>query len=78
MSAPLVLTSHTIERATAPGFVGRGGTLTISGMPFVNRRVWAHILLEAARLLELRRDELLYDDGLAALDGRASPENGMM
>jgi phosphoketolase len=66
---------HTgVERTTALGFMGRGGTLTIPGMLFVNRCSWAHVLAEVARLLELPREKLLGADELAALDGRAPAE----
>jgi phosphoketolase len=62
------------DHTAALGFVGQGGTLTTSGMLFVNRTTWAHILDEAARLLGLPREELLTSQELAALDGRANPE----
>jgi phosphoketolase len=62
------------KRTAALGFVGRGGTLTIPGMLFVNRCTWAHVLAEVARLLQLPPKELLSADELAALNGRASPE----
>jgi phosphoketolase len=66
---------HTGPRSTrALGFRGRGGTLTIAGMLFVNGCTWAHVLAEAADLLGRRREDLLTPDELAALDGRATPE----
>jgi hypothetical protein len=43
-------------------------------MLFVNRSTWAHILNEAARILNVPREELLSSEELAALDGRANPE----
>ncbi len=58
----------------ALGFIGMGGTLTSSGMLFVNRCTWAHVLEEVARLLEMPRDSLLTDEELAAIDHKASPE----
>ncbi len=65
---------HTGHGKTAAlGFVGQGGTLTVAGMLFVNRCTWAHILDEAAQLLNLRRQEVLTAQELAALDGQASP-----
>lgn len=61
-------------RTTALGFLGQGGTLTVTGMLFVNRCTWAHIVDESARLLNLPREELLTSEEVAALDGKASPE----
>jgi phosphoketolase len=58
----------------ALGYVAQGGTLTTPGMLFVNRCTWAHILAEAARVLDVPRQELLTSEEMAALDGRASPE----
>lgn len=71
-----VLHPHTTGSAhtAALGYVAQGGTLTTSGMLFVNRCTWAHVLNEAARLLEIPREELLASEELAALDGRAAPE----
>jgi hypothetical protein len=43
-------------------------------MLFVNRCTWAHILHEAARVLDIPRQEFLASEEMAALDGRASPE----
>jgi len=62
------------DNTVALGFVGHGGTLTVPGMLFVNRCTWAHILHEAARLLDIPREELLASQEVAALDGQASPE----
>jgi phosphoketolase len=56
------------------GFIGQGGTLTKSGMLFVNRCTWGHILVEAARLLDTPREEFLSSKEIAALDGKANPE----
>lgn len=55
------------------GYINRGGTLSTSGMLFVNRCTWAHVLVEAARLLEIPGDQLLTSHELAALRGKASP-----
>jgi phosphoketolase len=63
-------TAHT----AALGYVAQGGTLTTPGMLFVNRCTWAHILDEAARVLDIPREELLASKELAALDGETSPE----
>jgi len=71
----ILQTLHTGRRKTAGlGFIGQGGTLTLGGMLFVNRSTWGHILLEVARVLELRREELLNSEELAALDGKGYPE----
>jgi hypothetical protein len=43
-------------------------------MLFVNRSSWAHVLREAAGLLNLPPEALLRADELAALDGRLSPD----
>lgn len=56
------------------GFIGQGGTLNIPGMLFVNHCTWAHIVVSAAQLLEIPREDLLETAELAALDGKASPE----
>jgi phosphoketolase len=61
-------------KTSALGFVNRGGTLSVPGMLFVNHCSWAHILNEAAGILQLRRDDLLSAEEIAALDGKASPE----
>jgi hypothetical protein len=42
-------------------------------MLFVNRCTWAHVLVEAARLLEIPGDQLLTSNELAALRGKVSP-----
>jgi phosphoketolase len=63
-----------IGRTIALGFIGKGGTLTVPGMLFVNRCTWAHILSDAARILDIPRKELLTSEELTALDGKASPE----
>jgi hypothetical protein len=43
-------------------------------MLFVNRCTWAHILAEAAHVLDIPRQELLTSEEMTALDGRVSPE----
>ena len=65
-------TGHT--QTACLGFIGQGGTLTTSGMLFVNRCTWAHILEKVAHVLKMPREELLTDQELAVLEGRASPE----
>jgi phosphoketolase len=61
-------------RTAALGFLGKGGTLTIAGMLFVNRCTWIHALARAARMLSLAQEDLLTAAELAVLDGRAVPE----
>jgi phosphoketolase len=61
-------------RTGALGYINHGGTLNVSGMLFVNRCTWAHILEEAARLLGTSRETLLNASELAALDGNVCPE----
>ena len=56
------------------GFLGNGGTLQASGMLFVNRCTWAHVLVQVAEALGISRDDLLTTDELEAIDGKASPE----
>ncbi len=58
----------------ALGYIGQGGTLTTAGMLFVNRSTWAHILVEAARVLGMRHEEFLSSEEQAALDGKVCPE----
>jgi phosphoketolase len=62
------------EQTSALGFVGRGGTLNVEGMLFVNGCSWAHVLAEVARLLKLPREKMLSDTELSALDRRTSPD----
>jgi phosphoketolase len=62
------------DRTVALGFIVQGGTLTVSGMLFVNRCTWAHALAAAASVLGLPREGLLTSEEIAALDGKASPE----
>jgi len=66
---------HTgIHQTGALGFINQGGTLNVSGMLFVNRCTYAHILWETARVLGMDREALLTLDEIATLDGKASPE----
>jgi phosphoketolase len=62
------------ERTMALGFTGQGGTLTVSGLLFVNRCTWGHTLAAVAGVLGQPRDALLTPEEIAALDGQASPE----
>lgn len=61
-------------RTIGLGFLGQGGTLTAAGMLFVNQCTWAHILVEAARLLGLPREDILSAEELAVIDGKLAPE----
>ena len=61
-------------RTTALGFTNKGGTLTVGGLLFVNRSSWAHVLVEAARVLDRPQEEFLAAQELDTLDGKASPE----
>jgi phosphoketolase len=65
-------------RTAALGFLGKGGTLTIPGMLFVNGCTWAHTLARTARLLGLAREDLLTAAELGVLDGRAAPEGAII
>ncbi len=65
---------NTGERTAGLGFVNHSGTLNVAGLLFVNRCSWAHVLVEAARVLDLPREGVLTPEELAALDGKASPE----
>jgi phosphoketolase len=62
------------ESCRGLGFRGRGGTLNIEGMLFVNRCSWAHIVDEAVRLCNRDRRVFLEDAEIAALEQRRSPE----
>jgi phosphoketolase len=57
----------------AVGYISIGGTHNTPGLLFVNRATWAHILVEAAGLLELPREHLLDEAEIDALEGRRSP-----
>ena len=62
------------ERTAGLGFVNHSGTLNVAGLLFVNRCSWAHVLVEAARVMDLPREGVLTPEELTALDGKASPE----
>jgi phosphoketolase len=61
-------------RTVGLGFAVQGGTLTVPGMLFVNRCTWAHILMESAKLIDIKPGRLLTEKELAALEGIATPE----
>src|SRR5690606_23321644 len=51
---------HTGWRHTAGlGFTNHGGTLSISGLQFVNGCSWAHVVAETARVLDRPVETLL-------------------
>ncbi len=56
------------------GYIGKGGTLTVPGMLFVNRCTWAHVVAEAARILGVPEGDLLTPEELTAMNGKATPE----
>lgn len=62
------------DKTAAIGFVNHGGTLNTPGMLFVNRCTWAHIIVEAARVLQMEKEDLLTAAEVAALEGKVSPE----
>jgi phosphoketolase len=64
---------NTGEATAGLGFLGAGGTLDVGGMMFVNRCTWAHIVREAARMLDVPAEQWLTGEEIAALDGRRSP-----
>jgi len=61
------------ERLSAHGYISRGGTLDVAGMLFANRCTWAHLVLSAARLLDLPLEEVLRPEEQAAVLGRGDP-----
>ena len=66
-------TLHTGPRTSGLGYINQGGTLNQPGMCFLNRCSWAHSVAEAARLLNVPREQVLSEQEVAALDGRLSP-----
>ncbi|MDO8532393.1 MAG: xylulose 5-phosphate 3-epimerase [Dehalococcoidia bacterium] len=64
-------------RTAAFGFRGAGGTLTVSGMLFVNGCTWGHVVRECSRVLGMEEALLLTQEERAALDGKRSP-NGVI
>ncbi len=64
---------HTGAQTCGMGYINQGGTLDTPGMHFVNRCSWAHVVTEAARLLNVPRAEWLSQNEMQALDGLASP-----
>jgi phosphoketolase len=65
---------HTGAGTAALGYLNRGGTLTTSGMLFVNRSTWAHCIERVAELLGVPRESLLDREELVALNHQAGPE----
>ena len=58
---------------SAVGFSGRGGTLDINGLLFLNGCSWAHIVQEAAKVGGLSRRDLLSDRELEVMEGKRAP-----
>ncbi|HAR95704.1 MAG TPA: xylulose 5-phosphate 3-epimerase [Deltaproteobacteria bacterium] len=66
---------HTGRRTTRGlGFINHGGTLSTSGMLFVNRCSWCHILREVADVLGVAPEGILTGEEMAVLEGKMSPE----
>lgn len=55
------------------GYISRGGTLDVSGMLFVNRCSWAHLIDAAVPLTGWSRDDLLASNERDAVEGRGNP-----
>ena len=55
------------------GYVNEGGTLSTSGMLFVNSCSWAHCVEEVANLLGIPAERFLSEPELAALQGQLNP-----
>ncbi|MEO8097599.1 MAG: hypothetical protein ABI811_07835 [Acidobacteriota bacterium] len=55
------------------GYRNEGGTLTTSGMLFVNSCSWAHCVDEVATMLNLPRERFLSEQELGALRGQVNP-----
>lgn len=62
------------RRTAGLEYINHGGTLTPSGLLWVNRTPWAHGVERVAYLLGMPRESLLTAEELAAVDGRATPE----
>ncbi|OWL85625.1 xylulose 5-phosphate 3-epimerase [Halopseudomonas aestusnigri] len=56
------------------GYRNRGGTLDTFGMQFANRQSWAHLVAEAAQLLNRPLDDLLGKVEQAVLRGEGDPQ----
>jgi len=65
---------HNGSRTLGLGFQNQGGTLSVGGLLYINRSSWAHVLAEAASLLDLPRGHFLSEEEMDALDGKRSPE----
>jgi phosphoketolase len=62
------------NHAAILGFINQGGTLEHKGMLFINRSTWGHALLEAARVMDIPRDQVLTQAEQAALMGQRNPQ----
>jgi phosphoketolase len=56
------------------GFINEGGTLDVSGMLYVNKCSWAHLVASAAEALSLNAKKLFSKDEWQALSGQRSPD----
>src|SRR5690606_15466373 len=61
------------QRTAALGYINRGGTFDVEGMLFANHCTWAHIVSQAAALLDEEPARYLGENELAALAGRGNP-----
>jgi hypothetical protein len=57
-------------------FIGRGGTLTVSGMPYDNRPIGAHVVAQASRLPGISREDA-WTEEVAAVERRTCVENSV-
>ena len=55
------------------GYVNEGGTLSTSGMLFINSCSWAHCVAEVAQLLGVPEERFRTEPELAALKGQLNP-----
>ncbi len=56
------------------GFINQGGTLAADGMLYVNKSSWAHLLQQAAQVLNKSENDLLSGEELDALYGKRTPD----
>lgn len=65
---------HAPVQAAALGYISVGGTYDTPGLLFVNRSSWAHVVLEAGRLLGMEPERLLEPAERETLQGRRTPQ----
>lgn len=61
------------RQMAALGYINRGGTFDVEGILFANHCTWAHIISQAAALLDEDPARYLAENELAALAGRGNP-----